>query len=332
MIFEYLKRLSRKSFSKFSVVIGICGFITFYLGYDPSSEVAKFIIDNLLYVSLLFLIISSYQVWRELKLELDEIKKNPVDYKVTAKLQKVFIDLDEIKKGYKTKEEITKLLEECYKGKATSNNPFFNPVSWMGKPNLNKYLDELDIYENELKKYLNRLQENFSQWSMFCDLENIYVVDFYIESIGNKSDKNIDVEILLESNSYIQNLSKLESYPDFLEVPEKPKAIDIPVLNSGISNIHNLNRSLYQNINKDAYRKFKEFNKKFIYVNLRDMNVGDDIPVFKEKVLIELPKKEEIKIVIKSESSNAKIEKTVEFEIEQEPVEYYYYLKSQLDE
>ncbi|MWX60560.1 hypothetical protein FM854_02495, partial [Francisella tularensis] len=56
-------------------------------------------------------------------------------------------------------------------------------------------------------------------------------------------------------------------------------------------------------------------------INLREMSVGDNISIFKEKVLIELPKKEEIKVIIKSENSNAKIEKAVEFEIEENPIE-----------
>jgi hypothetical protein len=82
---------------------------------------------------------------------------------------------------------------------------------------------------------------------------------------------------------------------------------------------------------QDAYRKYREFKEKYLSVNLKNMNVGDNISIFKEKVLIELPKKEDIKVVIKSEKSNAKIEKTVEFEIEENPIEYYDYLKSELD-
>ncbi|ACD30770.1 hypothetical protein, partial [Francisella tularensis] len=54
MIFEYFKKLFSKWLSKFSVITGICGFVAFYSGYDPSNMVAKFIINNLLHVSLLF--------------------------------------------------------------------------------------------------------------------------------------------------------------------------------------------------------------------------------------------------------------------------------------
>ncbi|ABO47008.1 hypothetical protein [Francisella tularensis] len=67
-------------------------------------------------------------------------------------------------------------------------------------------------------------------------------------------------------------------------------------------------------------------------INLREMSVGDNISIFKEKVLIELPKKEEIKVIIKSENSNAKIEKAVEFEIEENPIEYFDYFASELEE
>ncbi|MBK2110303.1 hypothetical protein [Francisella tularensis] len=75
-----------------------------------------------------------------------------------------------------------------------------------------------------------------------------------------------------------------------------------------------------------------EFKEKSLFVNLREMNVGDNISIFKEKVLIELPKKEEIKVIIKSENSNAKIEKAVEFEVIEESIEYFDYLESLLKE
>ena len=329
MIIKYLKELSNKLFAKFSLITVICGFIAFYYSkYDPSNIVAEFVVSNFLYVFVLFLTISSYQVWKEAKLdfkkkqlELDEIKRNPVDYKITAKLKKLFIDLDKIKKGYKTKEEIKELLEDCNQ----PSNLWSSLISESDDFHRG-YSDRLNIYKDELKGYLSRSQENFSQWSVFCHLDNIYIVDFYIESIGNKSDKNIDVEIQLENNSYIENLSKLENYPDFLEVPKKPNFMDGFDINPAISNIHDLNRPLY---NKNAYYKFKEFNEKSLFINLREMNVGDNISIFKEKVLIELPKKEEIKVIIKSENSNAKIEKAVEFETEENPIEYFDYLMSQ---
>ncbi|MBK2028090.1 hypothetical protein IB655_00475 [Francisella noatunensis] len=62
------------------------------------------------------------------------------------------------------------------------------------------------------------------------------------------------------------------------------------------------------------------------------MKVGcKPVSLFKEKVLIELSKKEEMKAIIKSENSNAKIEKAVEFEVIEESIEYFDYLVSQLE-
>lgn len=343
MIFEYFKKLFSKWLSKFSVITGICGFVAFYTGYDPSNMVAKFIINNLLHVSLLFLIISSYQVWLEVQQELDKIKKNPVDYKVTAKIQKIFINLDKIKKVYKTKEEIKEALEECEneilvleKLSQVDKSPemklrelFDNDKS------TNDYLAELNGYKRELESYIEKSQENFSQWSKFSEyLKNIYIVDFYMESIGNKSDKNIDIEIRLNNNSYIESLYKQYEYLVALKTPEKPNKM---VAHNNFMSSYNRNFSfqlptLPPMYIKDAFRKFMEFKEKSLFVNLREMNVGDNISIFKEKVLIELPKKEEIKVIIKSENSNAKIEKAVEFEVIEESIEYFDYLESLLKE
>nr|WP_234393688.1 hypothetical protein [Francisella noatunensis] len=84
--------------------------------------------------------------------------------------------------------------------------------------------------------------------------------------------------------------------------------------------------------NKDAFYKLKEFKENSLSVNLREMKVGcKPVSLFKEKVLIELSKKEEMKAIIKSENSNAKIEKAVEFEVIEESIEYFDYLVSQLE-
>jgi hypothetical protein len=83
VVIKYLKELSSKLFAKFSFITAICGFIAFYYSkYDPSNIVAEFIINNFLYVFILFFTLSSYQVWKKAKLdlkqnqlELDDIKK-----------------------------------------------------------------------------------------------------------------------------------------------------------------------------------------------------------------------------------------------------------------
>ncbi|ABO47009.1 hypothetical protein [Francisella tularensis] len=231
MIFEYFKKLFSKWLSKFSVITGICGFVAFYSGYDPSNMVAKFIINNLLHVSLLFLIISSYQVWLEVQQELDKIKKNPVDYKITAKIQKIEINLENIRENYKKQfNEIESDINDCSSQINSLENPNDSPLHKLAGidiPNFSnimfqimpnsklkdEYTTNLKEYKKELESYNSKVENNLKAWKSFVDndLRNIYIVDFSIENTGVKSDKNIDIEIELGKNSYISLLENIES-------------------------------------------------------------------------------------------------------------------------
>ncbi|MDE4993523.1 hypothetical protein NAH09_04375 [Francisella tularensis subsp. holarctica] len=248
MIFEYFKKLFSKWLSKFSVITGICGFVAFYLGYDPSNMVAKFIINNLLHVSLLFLIISSYQVWLEVQQELDKIKKNPVDYKITAKIQKIEINLENIRENYKKQfNEIESDINDCSSQINYLENPNDSPLHKLAGidiPNFSnimfqimpnskskdEYTTNLKEYKKELESYNSKVENNLKAWKSFVDndLRNIYIVDFSIENTGVKSDKNIDIEIELGKNSYISLLENIESYPFILEKPEKLSTSALP--------------------------------------------------------------------------------------------------------
>ena len=342
-LYKYIIKLASTWYVLASLVLFILSLLTLF---SPTSNKVNALIQNINNCSLLIFIIcffiASYQVWLEVQQELDKIKKNPIDYKVTAKIQKIFINLDKIKKGYKTKEEIKEALDKCeneildlekLSQVDKSSEMKLRELFDNNKPT-NKYLTELNSYKRELESYMEKSQENFSQWNKLSEnFKTIYIVDFYIESVGNKSDKNVDVEIQLENNCYIENLLKLKNFPRILNTPTSPeKYTNSSSLNSIISNDQSPRFPMLQHTsNKDAYRKFMKFKENSLFVNLRDMNVGDNISIFKEKVLIDLPKKEEIIVTIKSENSNAKIEQTIEFEIEENLMEYYDYLKSQLD-
>lgn len=360
---KYITKLLNKWYILVSLFLFFLSLLTLF--FPTNNKVSDFIqyINNFSFlIFIMCFFIASYQVWLEVQQELDKIKKNPVDYKVTAKIQKIFI-----KKRYLTEEDGNKLDQQinkcedeikCYEnknleitsdehnvantvpiGKIINNPKFLKSYTEKKSKELDiAYLQKLYQYKEELFYYKHNIIGNIEEWNRTVDknFSNLYTVDFYIESIGNKSDKNIDVKIQLGSNTYIKNesLENLYCHPRFIEKPKKPDKPSISNLSNltGLNNTSDLDIFKSTNLNIDNYLKFKEFKEKSLSVNLRDINVGDDIHIFREKVLIELPKKEEIKVIIKSENSNAKIEKTVEFEIEENPIEYFDYLASELEE
>jgi hypothetical protein len=194
VIIKYLKELSSKLFAKFSYITGICGVIAFYYSkYDPSSIVTEFVVNYFLYVFVLFLTISSYQVWLKAKQELDEIKKNPVDYKVTAKIRNIYIDLNKVTDQYLNDESLNKKIRDCNNeiDRFDGKNFVYNAFELLKNSNKNlpdntgnkpkdQYISELKSYKEELEEYINKSKDNLLQWNKFSDsFKNVYIVDFY---------------------------------------------------------------------------------------------------------------------------------------------------------
>lgn len=96
----------------------------------------------------------------------------------------------------------------------------------MSKPN-GEYISDLKKYKERLENYETRINSNIKEWKKFIndDLKTIYTVGFFIENIGTKFDRNIDFEILLNSNRYINSLEELKSYPQILEKPKSQVVI-----------------------------------------------------------------------------------------------------------
>ncbi|KYW85199.1 hypothetical protein AUF42_04925 [Francisella hispaniensis FSC454] len=89
---KYITKLLNKWYILVSLFLFFLSLLTLF--FPTNNKVSDFIqyINNFSFlIFIMCFFIASYQVWLEVQQELDKIKKNPVDYKVTAKIQKIFI-------------------------------------------------------------------------------------------------------------------------------------------------------------------------------------------------------------------------------------------------
>lgn len=328
MIFEYLKRLVKKWFGILSLITTISGFILFYTNFDTRDVIVSFIADKLPYISLVFLFIGTYQVWKDTRLEkikLEEKLKNPIDYEVKAILKKVKIDLSYIEilidKNieetesliHSAEQELEKLSFNRKEMKIIGGASTINVFENMYKTNLKNYIDELKEYSDKKDDYL-------LEWKNFSDIElkDIYIVDFYITNIGRQFDEDIDIEIHFnDENKYIGEFFLLDNFPSS-NLPSKPKKNKEKgfYLQNILNELDIRDRIRTQaNLNPQTHRRFEEIKENIFSVKLRDLKASKTVSIFRNNgYFIRITDKNDIDIIISSKNSTSKINKKLVYE------------------
>lgn len=347
MIIEYLKRLLTKWFGKFTLITSVSGFILFYTNIDTRDLIVNIISSNLLNVSLIFLFIATYQVWNDIRLEKQELEyklKNPIDYEIKALVKKVKLDILHLEIIFDKKiEESKQLLNEVdYEINKLSTHQNDNSISkqldvlqslsssLLGINNYQKtdelYLSELISYKNQLEEYPSLKENYLSKWKKFIanDLKNIYFIDFTITNIGNKSDEDIDIQILYENNNkYVGNLNLLDNFPR-QHLPTKPKRSNNHLVQVSHRDFDNMDfhRSIMDS-NPQVYKRYETIEENNFSIKIRDLKVSETIRIFKQKgFFINLENTNDFSTRIVSKNSTSAINKKI---IIEECGEYDYF-------
>lgn len=321
----YLKKLFTKWILLLGLLPDIYDYASAFLGID-------FTLPKLLkYTFILCVFIyASYSVWKDEyneKLILRERFKNPVDYKISAKLSPLYINVDKdltqledkIKKIPSELKKIDKEIETYSTSYGLGINPHLFQA-YMGQTKTrDQYLVELREYKNELLRYRDDFEDNKTK--MLDDLdkykEKKYYVKFIIENIGNKSDEQIDISITT-NNRLLQGYETLIEYkkciPSYPRKPEPPK-------NDLIDPQLNYHSHLVDFEYPGAYRTYQKIDEHNISVVLREMNVGDEVDIVKKNLCIDLVDPPIIKVLIKSKKSTSVIEKDVALIYSQEAID-----------
>lgn len=328
---EYVKKLLQKWYYFLGIPASFSDYALVLVGVDDIK-----IPDLVRYALILFTFLyASYTVWADEKKENERLlalQANPVDYEVTGKLYPIDYEIEKLLKiiddnVIKAQEEIvlanTELLEIRPKttdfesnslhisshlasliGEAIAVNPnLFNQDQY--QKNLKKYVRELSEYIEHHKKYRINLIDKIDA------LGQRYYVELYIKNTGKKSDSQIDVNITTIRNRFLKNTEGydyLKYVAMFPKKPEPPKNA-FANLNPNFDILKQHDFSHLASIN--TYRSNVDINNSSISVTIRDMSVGDEAQLVKEKLFVDLTDEADFKIVIKSKESNAVIEKKV---------------------
>lgn len=337
MYIEFIKKIFKKWFGIFSLIASVSGLTLFYTGIDTNNFIVNFITNNWLTVSLIFLLISAYQVWTDTKQEkitLEDKLKNPIDYEIEGLIQKVVVDfqyldnlyennIKEVEKSiFEVDNEIDELSNRLNNSSSSIQLESLRSLSFSlsGMDNNQKsdslYLTELKEYKSELEEYSNKKNDFISAWESFLnnDLKNLYYIDFQIKNIGIKSDEDIDINISYKNaTKYITTPNRMSNFPR-ANIPIKPKQETYSQLTHVFDRDFN-GTDMHRNImdsNPQVFRRYEEIEENHFSVKLRDLKVSKTVRIFRQKgFFISLENKDDIEVTIISKNSTSAIHKKI---------------------
>lgn len=334
-MFEYIAKIFKKWFGIFSIIASFSGLLLFYTGIDTNSLIVNLFKNNWLTISLIFLLISSFQVWLDTQKEktaLENKLKNPVDYEIQAYKQTINIDLQYVEKLFdknikKSSEILTDINSEIKNLSVTDNSSrnISKLLSSMQHEIYNNsksdefYIQELKNYRIKLIEYPKKKETFLLNWKKFIDneLKNIYFVNFTIKNVGTLSDEDIDIEIEIMNNiKYITDLYTLENFPKIPSLPEKPKRETVAILrqNSDLNLDFAKMHKLQIDSNPLTYRRYEIIDNNKFSIKLRDLKVSEEVKIFSQKgFFIYIDNENDFNVKIISKSSNSAIHKKVVF-------------------
>lgn len=329
---EFIKKIFKKWFGIFSLIASISGLFLFYTGIDTNNLIVKLLTNHWLIISLIFLLISSYQVWLDMKnenIKLEDKLKNPVDYEIKAYKQNINIDLNYIENIFdKNSKNIDKILLDIdneieslsVNDKHTTNvskllSIHSNSIFHNNSKSDELYVQELKNYILELKEYKNKKDNFLLTWKNFInnDLKNIYYINFTIKNIGTISDEDIDIKIM-HNNRYIVDLYLLDTFPKIPSVPVKPKRENVTILRQTMNSNLDINKMhrLTRDSNPLTYRRYEAINDSDFRIKLRDLKVSEEVQIFRQNgFFIYIENENNFNVNIVSKKSNSAIKKEV---------------------
>lgn len=282
-----------------------------------------YISQGLLYsTAMVFFLWVNFKVWKTEKNKNASLQMqlaNPVDYKFTAYAKKIILDegfLDSFVQ--KNLQDIPALIAEAEVNMKKIERGEANKFRFM-QPGISKEEDER--YVRKLEKYIDKLNvyklstsEGVSEWRSFAEnkLPHLYEVRIEIENTGSVYDENISVEIFLgESNKVINFEDIVDSLPDALCLPDKPKYKNLfdfttenrfPALKDNLRNIETP-QSFYRNI---------AINENSIEVTLRELKASENGYLLRDVLYIDIHDKKSIQATVLSKNSREEINRNVD--------------------
>lgn len=325
MINEYIKRVLSRWWILLGITPEILDRISTYYGHELElpSELTYSLI-------LIFLLISTYLVWKEEKLqniELEEKYKNPIDYDITANLYPLDLEQNDIiENEYKTlsekKDAINGIEEELlnidedYEEKFSNNTnlSLFHSMDILSGRSKRRderpYKDRFEIYKNSYLRYISDYEKYIEDLEKYYQSfeSKVYYVEHIIENIGTSSDEGIYIHIKIKDGIFKKYEELFSNLPSAPNEPKKPSVVEYIDTYAQIRAVQPPIDFPYID-NEKYYRRFYKLEEKSVTVQLRDLNVGDRGNVFKDKFFLFTDDYNSMSFTIKSKNSTKVIRK-----------------------
>ncbi|WP_418178669.1 hypothetical protein ACNSOO_06015 [Aliarcobacter lanthieri] len=327
MINEYIKRVLSRWWILLGITPEILDRISTYYGHELElpSELTYSLI-------LIFLLISTYLVWKEEKLqniELEEKYKNPIDYDITANLYPLDLEQNDIiENEYKTlsekKDAINGIEEELlnidedYEEKFSNNTnlSLFHSMDILSGRSKRRderpYKDRFEIYKNSYLRYISDYEKYIEDLEKYYQSfeSKVYYVEHIIENIGTSSDEGIYIHIKIKDGIFKKYEELFSNLPSAPNEPKKPSVVEYIDTYAQIRAVQPSIDFPYID-NEKYYRRFYKLEEKSVTVQLRDLNVGDRGNVFKDKFFLFTDDYNSMSFTIKSKNSTKVIRKDI---------------------
>lgn len=293
-----------KIFKQWVIYLGLIptlyDLLSAYLDYEfkfPNSVLIGFPIVIFLY--------AMYQVYRDEHLEriaLEKKLEGPTNYQITATLYPIDFKKDEllrrlesIKSDVEIKLAAIPQIMEIYK---SDNYTQLSQIILSSFEQQNKiatiYNEELTLYKYELEEILSNFSSYKENITTRIDelSDTFYFIEFSIKNIGITSDSEIQIDINCLNENIVFSESEIthhgmDIYKLLPKIPEKPEIKDMSHKMGINQRPFDFNNPHLDIPNPNAFRKWVEITDNNCSVTIRDLHVGDDVSLFKKKLIIQ---------------------------------------------
>ncbi len=292
-----------KIFKQWVIYLGLIptlyDLLSAYLDYEfkfPNSVLIGFPIVIFLY--------AMYQVYRDEHLEriaLEKKLEGPTNYQITATLYAIDFKKDELLEQLESiKSDVEKKLASMPPFIEINETDKYAPLSQVISFSFSQQDKTATTYNNELTLYKYKLEEiltNFSSYKENITIridelsDKFYFIEFSIKNIGITSDSEIQIDINCLNENIVFAESEIthhgmDIYKLLPKIPEKPEVKDLSHEISINKRPFSFDKPLLEIYYPNAFRKEIEISDNNCSVTIRDLHVGDDVSLFKKKLIL----------------------------------------------
>lgn len=302
IFFVFISKIFKQWVIYLGLIPTLYDLLSAYLDYEfkfPNSVLIGFPIVIFLY--------AMYQVYRDEHLERIALEKKiegPTNYQIKAVLYPVNFKKDELMEQIDgIKLEVEKKLSSIPSYLKVDNVDKYSQVSQLISATNSLHTKTATTYNNELSSYKRLLEELLANLPSYKEKINtridelsntFYFIDFSIKNIGITSDSEIQVDINCLNENIVFSEQEITRHgmdiyklmPLIPKVPEKPEVKDMSHIMGINQRAFDFNKPHLDILNHNAFRKWLEIKDINCSVTIRELHVGDDVSLFKKKLII----------------------------------------------